>query len=49
MACDGVWDVLTSAEGTQYVREVLEERKSGGSSSTVGSADDGGSGASKAS
>ena len=25
IACDGVWDVLTSAEGAQYIKEVREE------------------------
>ena len=27
IACDGVWDVLSSAEGANYIREVGEERK----------------------
>ena len=27
IACDGIWDVLTSAEGANYIREVGEERK----------------------
>ena len=27
IACDGIWDVLTSAEASQYIREVAEERK----------------------
>ena len=26
VACDGVWDVLSSHEASQYVREVMEER-----------------------
>ena len=29
IACDGVWDVVTSAEASQYIREVAEERKEG--------------------
>lgn len=27
VACDGVWDVLTSAEGNQYTTEFIAERK----------------------
>lgn len=27
VACDGVWDVLTSAEGNQYVTELIAERQ----------------------
>ena len=26
IACDGIWDVVTSAEANQYIREVKEER-----------------------
>ena len=26
IACDGIWDVVSSAEANQYIREVKEER-----------------------
>ena len=26
IACDGIWDVVTSVEANQYIKEVKEER-----------------------